>query len=128
VTVLVRVNTAGNLHWYMCGAVMEERTDIESISILLSASVIVGVPTNRPNGNNVCNTFSKSRVNPELHTSLCSCKCNHTVQNIHLRTTISFYNRLVFHHILSQLSQMHISPTNLCTLQASKSLTLHRSL
>jgi hypothetical protein len=33
----------------MCGAVMEERTDIESISILLPPSVIVEVPMNKPN-------------------------------------------------------------------------------
>lgn len=38
-----------HLHWYMCGAVMEERTDIESISILLPPSVIVGVPMNKSN-------------------------------------------------------------------------------
>lgn len=42
-------DTPEHLHWYICGAVTEERTDIESISILLPPSVIVGVPTNRPN-------------------------------------------------------------------------------
>lgn len=42
-------HTPEHLHWYICGAVMEESTDIESISILLPPSVIVGVPTNRSN-------------------------------------------------------------------------------
>jgi len=42
-------HTPQHLHWYICGAVMEERTDIESISILLPPSVIVGVPMNKSN-------------------------------------------------------------------------------
>lgn len=38
----------------MCGAVTEETTDIESISILLPSTVIVGVPVGNTNYTKKC--------------------------------------------------------------------------